>query len=97
MNVKELMSSKRVIVVYKECSVDNELVKKFREKFGLTQIALANVMGVTKKTVKSWEQGKTKVSGSSAVLFTLLFENPELIKKLRQVKITEGETKDRSD
>lgn len=92
-NVKELMEAKRVTITYQENDIDFKFVKMFRLHFGLTQIALANLMGVTKKTVEKWEQGKNKVNGSSAVLFTLLFENPELIKKLRQVKmVTEDGT-----
>ena len=73
-NVKELMKAKRVTITYQENDIDFKFVKMFRLNFGLTQIALANLMGVTKKTVEKWEQGKNKVNGSSAVLFTLLFQ-----------------------
>jgi len=41
------------------------VVKLFRADHRLTQAALANIMGVKKKTIEKWEQGVNKVSGSS--------------------------------
>lgn len=87
-NVKELMKAKRIVITYIDMEdVDKEFVKRFRAQFDLTQVALANIMNVSKKTVEKWEQGVNNINGSSAVLFALIKENPELILKLRQVKV----------
>ena len=56
----------------------------------MTQIALANILGVKKKTIEKWEQGANNVNGSSAVLLKLLNDNPELISQLYSVKVTTG-------
>ena len=95
-NINGLMNSERVVVSYLEIDISSKFVKDFRKKFKLTQIALANVMGVTKKAVEKWEQGTNKVVGSSAVLFSLISENPELLEKIRKVTVVDknGEEKD---
>lgn len=85
-NVEKLLQSKRVEISFMDIDVDKNFVKTFRKEFQLTQIALANVLGVTKKTVEKWEQGVNKVNGSSAVLLKLLNKNPELIKQIYSVK-----------
>ena len=86
-DIKKLMNATRVSVTYYKNEVSSNFVKEFRKRFELTQTSLANLMGVTKKAVEKWEQGTNKIIGSSAILFNLLSDNPELIKKLYQVKI----------
>lgn len=85
-NIEKLLQSPRVEISFIDIDVDKDFVKTFRKEFHLTQIALANVLGVTKKTVEKWEQGVNKVSGSSAVLLKLLNKNPELIDQIYSVK-----------
>ena len=67
--------------------IDNKDIKNFRNNFNLTQISMANIFGVTKKTVEKWEQGKNKMSGSSALLFQLYSTYPEIIDKVFKVKL----------
>ena len=86
-NFDVLQKAKKISVTYTREEIDGKFVKQFRKDNELTQVALANLMGVKKKTVEKWEQGINPVSGSSAVLFTLLSKNPELIKTLRKVDV----------
>ena len=73
-------------------NVDKAYVKTFRKEHGLTQVALANILGVTKKAIEKWEQGASNVGGSSAVLLKLLNENPGLIDQLYSVKKVSGQS-----
>ena len=59
--------------------INNEFLKKYREKMGFTQIRLANILGVTKKTIEKWEQGKNPIKGTAATLLYLLDLKPELV------------------
>lgn len=79
-------------MTYTVDEIDSEYVKEFRRKYALTQTALANIMGVTKKTIEKWEQGITKVSGSSSVLFTLLSKNEDLLHQIRKVELISRES-----
>lgn len=89
-NIDKLLTSKRLEVSFATVKVDKFFVKQFRVKNHLTQIALANILGVTKKTIEKWEQGANNINGSSAVLLKLLNDNPELLSQLYAVKIVEG-------
>lgn len=66
--------------------VDNNFVKRLRRKLNMTQLVFASVLGVTKKTVEKWEQGKNPVKGTSARFLYLLDLKPELISKFYVVK-----------
>lgn len=54
-------------------------IKTIRVNTKLSQKVLAEVIGVSSKTVESWEQGKNKPNGSSARLLQILNNNPEVI------------------
>lgn len=86
-NIDKLLESKRVEVSFAEINVDGAYVKRFRKDHKLTQVALANIVGVTKKTVEKWEQGVNNIGGSSAVLLKLLNDNPELVAQLYSVNV----------
>lgn len=86
-DISKLLESTRLEITFADVNVDRDFVKAFRKEHGLTQTALANMLGVTKKTIEKWEQGKNNVGGSSAVLLKLLNDNPNLIEQLYRVKV----------
>lgn len=90
MDVQKLLSSKRLEVAVTDINVDSDTLKSFRNKHSLTQLALANILGVSKKTVERWEQGVAKIHGSAATLLKLLNDNPELIGQLYRVEVKEN-------
>ena len=96
-NIDKILASKRIEVSFAEIDVNSQYVKKFRKKYNLTQVALANIVGVKKNTVEQWEQGVNSVGGSSAVLLHLLNDNPELIEQLYQVKYDVVGNSDKDD
>ena len=89
MDVKKLLNSKRVEVSVMDVGVDVEFIKSFRNKHSLTQVALANILGVSKKTVERWECGICKMHSCAAILLKLLNDNPELIGQLYSVSVKE--------
>lgn len=95
-NINKLLTSKHVEVKVAEITIDRNFVKQFRTNNNLTQVALANILGVTQETVEKWEQGEDRVSGSNAILLKLLNDNPDLLSQLYSVKVVSGEQKDGS-
>ena len=85
-NFKSLENAKRVVVIYNVDDIDSEYVKLFRKRFGLTQPALANLMGVSLRTICRWEKGKNKIDKPCCVLFTLFSHNENLIEQIRTIK-----------
>ena len=65
-----------------ELIVDSKFLWNFRNNNKLTQVRLANILNVSKKTIEKWEQGANPIKGTSAVLIYLLNSRPELINLL---------------
>lgn len=78
------------VEVYEPTRVDGAFIVRFRNKHNLTQYALANIMGVSYKTILRWERRKKPIKGSAAVLLSLLNDNDELVKKVYCVKHSKG-------
>ena len=69
--------------------------KTIREALGLTQVALARILGVSNMTVSKWERGiQTPGDDNTAILTALLpmtaKEAAELGTNLRQILVTQG-------
>ena len=58
-----------------------EEISKLRHQLGYTQTVLAQIVAVSVQTVRSWEQGARKPSGSAARVLQLL-ERPEHLTEL---------------
>ena len=53
------------------------IVKKIREKYGITQKRLSEMVGVSEKTVQNWEYGKTIPKTKHQILRDILTGGPE--------------------
>jgi putative transcriptional regulator len=52
-------------------------VKAIRAKTGLTQGRFADVVGVSKRTLENWEQGRRSPSGPARALLKIVDADPE--------------------
>ena len=52
-------------------------VKAVRAKTGLTQERFANMVGVSKRTLENWEQGRRHPTGPARALLKLLDADPK--------------------
>ncbi len=52
-------------------------VKAIRAKTGLTQERFANVVGVSKRTLENWEQGRRHPTGPARALLKILDADPK--------------------
>ena len=52
-------------------------VKLIREKIGLSQNRFAMLIGVSKRTLENWEQGRRHPSGPAKALLRILDTDPE--------------------
>jgi len=53
-------------------------VKGIREKTGLSQIRFAALIGVSKRTLENWEQGRRQPTGPAKALLRIVDSDPEL-------------------
>ncbi len=54
-------------------------IQKIRKNMNLSQTVFAQVLNVSPSSVRQWEQGKRKPTGSTKVLLELLDRFPELL------------------
>lgn len=52
-------------------------VKDIRAKTGLTQTRFASVLGVSKRTLENWEQGRRHPTGPARALLRVLDADPK--------------------
>ena len=52
-------------------------VKAIRERVGLSQTRFAELIGVSKRTLENWEQGRRHPTGPARALLRLLDKDPE--------------------
>lgn len=52
-------------------------VKAIRAKTGLTQTRFASVLGVSKRTLENWEQGRRQPTGPARALLKILDADPQ--------------------
>lgn len=57
-------------------------IVKLRKKLSLTQKSFALVLGVSPRTVESWERGATKPKASSERLMSFFDKDPGLIEQV---------------
>jgi putative transcriptional regulator len=53
-----------------------------REKSGLSQAKFAELLGVTVRTLHSWEQGRTQPKGAARTLIKIALTQPGVLRKL---------------
>ena len=57
-------------------------IKRIRNKLELTQDAFALVLGVSKKTVEAWENGRNSPQGPATRVISMLDKDPNILDTL---------------
>lgn len=78
---KEKFLRRTIIEIQPLIDYKPQEIKDVRHKVGMTQKLFANYLGVSVKTVESWESGLNKPSGSSNRLITMLNLDKRLVKQ----------------
>ncbi len=63
-------------------TIDVSPLASARLKLGLSQSEFAKMLGVSRRTLQEWEQGRRTPSGAAKSLITIAIKKPEIIKEL---------------
>ena len=77
----KISARRNVVKVTPPLEFSAEEIKDIRRKAGLTQIAFANVLGVSPKTVEAWECGRNRPDGPARRMMGLLREDAHFAEK----------------
>lgn len=72
----KLKATKLTVVPVREYKANE--VKKIRDNLGMTQVLFANFMGVSPKTVESWEAGRNIPNGPASRILSMVEADPKL-------------------
>jgi putative transcriptional regulator len=59
--------------------IDPVDVLAVREKLKLSRVEFSNILGVSPRTLESWEQGKRRPSGAANALLRVAAKNPRAV------------------
>jgi len=59
-------------------------VVEARHRASLTQAQFAALLGVSKRTLQEWEQGRRQPSGAARTLFKIAVRHPEVLRELAE-------------
>ncbi len=62
-------------------------IKQIRDGFGLTQVQFAELMGISVRTLRNWEQGRRVPEGPARVLLQVAAKHPEAVFEVVHAKI----------
>lgn len=58
-------------------------IAQARSRLGMSQTELANLMGVSTRTLQDWEQGRRKPTGAAQTLLRVAIAHPEALLDLK--------------
>ena len=77
-SIREMKAGKRGRVHHIEISS----VTEARHKVGLSQEQFAGLLGVSKRTLQDWEQGRRQPSGAAKALFKIAEKRPDVLREI---------------
>jgi putative transcriptional regulator len=80
-SVKEMKAGKAARITHVQVTTAVEA----RNKVGVSQAAFATLLGVSKRTLQEWEQGRKQPSGAAKTLLQVAVLHPEVLRDLRAV------------
>lgn len=69
--------------------IDLETVKELRKDLEATQKTFSDILGVSKRTVESWEIGRSIPNGSATRLMQLMMDNSSIKQSFKQTIVNE--------
>ena len=72
----------RVHVSNKDGSFSESEIVKARFASGLSQAQFADMLGISKRTLQQWEQGRRSPTGAARTLLRIVARHPDMLKEV---------------
>lgn len=87
LNISEIKKNAIVIKEQDFSYIDGKYLREFRMKMKMSQALLADYLGVSKKAIEKWEQGKNRMNPVVARMIFLMEKEPRVFSLLKEVKV----------
>ena len=67
--------------------IDGKYLRDFRMSLEMSQTLFADYLGVSKKAIEKWEQGKNKVNALAQRMIYIMENDPNVFSLLKEVRI----------
>lgn len=67
--------------------IDGKYLRKFRMEMKMSQSLLADYLGVSKKAIEKWEQGKNKMNPLVSRMIYIIEHDANVLSLLKQIKV----------
>ena len=82
------IKKKSIVIIEPDFSyIDGKYLRNFRMHMQMSQTLFADYLGVSKKAIEKWEQGKNKVNAVVARMIYLMEKEPRIFSLLKEVRI----------
>ena len=82
------IKKKAIIIVEPDFSyIDGKYLRSFRMSMQMSQNLFADYLGVSKKAIEKWEQGKNKVNALVQRMIYIMEKDPSVFSLLKEVRI----------
>ena len=86
-NLEELKRNAIIIEEPDFSKIDGKYLRAFRMQMKMSQVLFADYLGVSKKAIEKWEQGKNKVNPVVARMIYLIEKDPNILSMLKNIKV----------
>jgi putative transcriptional regulator len=76
-SVREMKASQAARVT----SIEPSEVAQARQSAGMSQTQFAEALGISKRTLQEWEQGRRSPSGAAQTLIRIAKRHPEIVRE----------------
>ncbi len=91
LNLNDIKNSAIVITEPDFSYIDGKYLRSFRMRIKFSQSLLADYLGVSKKAIEKWEQGKNKVNPVVARMIYLMERDQKIFSLLKPVSVANEE------
>ena len=81
MTIKTALDRIWLLTVYSKSAREN-ISARVRLRTGMSQTKFAKMLGVSKRTIQEWEQGRRKPTGAAKSLLTVAEKRPDVLREI---------------
>lgn len=86
LNINEIKEKSIQIIEPDFSYIDGKYLREFRMKMKMSQSLMADYLGVSKKAIEKWEQGKNKMNPLVSRMIYLIENDTKVLSLLKQVR-----------